>query len=112
MEQQSVFLYNLHFGVYEVYKNNDSVQVYKLAGSYAIVKNDDIKYYKTPGKFWLAMQSLFKKYGPFEFHRTKNFACELYEFSRQDNLCEVQCESCFWVSNSWRGCSIEKIKKS
>jgi len=69
MEQQSIFLYNLHFGLYEKYTDEDSIQVYrhKNPTAYSIVINDEVRRYKTPRVFWLAMQSLFKKYGDFEY---------------------------------------------
>lgn len=73
MEQQSVFLYNLHFGVYEKYTEEDSIQVYrhKKPVAYSVVFNDEIRTYHAPRNFWLAMQSLFKKYGDFEYTQLK-----------------------------------------
>ena len=72
MIQQSVFLYNLKFGLYDFYTEGISIQVYGLSKStYAIVTNDDVRIYNTPGKFWLVMSGLLRKYGEFEYTKTK-----------------------------------------
>ena len=70
--KQSEFLYQLHFGLFDGYKDGHSIQVYRLQpGSYCIVKDDVPRHFTNVRFFWLAMQSVFSQFGQLSYTETR-----------------------------------------